>query len=190
MPWLDEVAAVLQVWYPGEQFGAALAAVLFGDADPGGRLPVTFPASSDQGLATTPERYPGVDGVVHYDEGPLVGYRFFDAHDQTPLFPFGHGLSYGRYTYANLNVAADRITLDVTNVGNRPGSEVVQVYVAGGLRGFTKVRPAPGETAPVVVELHDPPLDGEVEILVGASSRDVRLRTTANLGKGDDAVLS
>jgi beta-glucosidase len=193
MPWLDDVAAVLQVWYPGEQFGSALAAILFGDADPGGRLPVTFAAAPDQGPTTTPERYPGVGGVVRYDEGPLVGYRFFDAHDQRPLFPFGHGLSYGRYVYENLRVSADSgrvsVSVDVTNVGDRAGSEIVQVYVSPGgsapqaLKGFGKVRLAPGQSAPVVVEL--PPDDlpaGEVEILVGASSRDVRQKTTVKLG--------
>jgi beta-glucosidase len=183
MPWLDDVAAVLQVWYPGEQFGAALAAVLFGDDDPGGRLPVTFPAASTQGPATTRERYPGVDGVVRYDEGPLVGYRFYDAHGQDPLFPFGHGLSYGRYAYDNLRVSTDpaRVSVEVTNVGDRPGTEVVQVYVARGLKGFRKVRLAPGETASVFVDHLDPVAEREVEVSVGASSRDIRLSTTVKL---------
>lgn len=196
MPWLDDVAAVLQVWYPGEQFGAALAAVLFGDADPGGRLPVTFAAAPDQGPATSPERYPGVDGVVRYDEGPLVGYRFFDAYDQRPLFPFGHGLSYGRYAYDGLRVSADAtrvaVSVEVTNVGDRAGSEVVQVYVSPGgsapraLTGFGKVRLAPGETAPVLVELRADELPtGDVEILVGASSRDRRLSTAVKLEAGE-----
>jgi beta-glucosidase len=192
MPWLDDVAAVLQMWYPGERFGAALAAILFGDADPGGRLPVTFAATADQGPATGPERYPGVDGVVHYDEGPLVGYRFFDAHDQQPLFPFGHGLSYGRYAYDNLRASTRSgrlsVSVDVTNVGDRAGSETVQVYVSPGgsapraLAGFAKVRLAPGQTAPVRVELPADDLPrGEVGFLVGASSRDIRRTTTVTL---------
>ena len=192
MPWLDDVSAVLQVWYPGEQFGTALAAILLGDADPGGRLPVTFAAGPEQGPTASPERYPGVDGVVRYDEGPLVGYRFFDAHDQQPLFPFGHGLSYGRYAYDNLRAAtgADGVTVsvDVTNLGDRAGTETVQVYVSPGgsapraLAGFTKVRLAPGQTAPVRVDLPAADLPtGAVGILVGASSRDIRSTTTVTL---------
>ena len=192
MPWLDDVAAVLQMWYPGEQFGAALAAILFGDSDPGGRLPVTFAATPDQGPASSPERYPGVDGVVHYDEGPLVGYRFFDAHDQQPLFPFGHGLSYGRYAYDNLRASTRSgrlsVSVDVTNVGDRAGSETVQVYVSPGgsapraLAGFARVRLAPGQTAPVRVELPADDLPtGEVGFLVGSSSRDIRRTVTVTL---------
>ena len=97
MPWLDEVAAVLQVWYPGEQFGTALASVLFGDEDPGGRLPVTFPAHAGQGPVQAVEQYPGIGGVATYTEDILVGYRFFAANNQQPLFPFGHGLSFARF---------------------------------------------------------------------------------------------
>jgi beta-glucosidase len=136
MPWLDQVGAVVQAWLPGQQFGEAVAAVLFGDADPGGRLPVTFPATPDQGPITGPERYPGTDGNARYDEGVLVGYRWFDQYGQEPLFPFGHGLSYGEYEYGQPRVALDEATgavtvsLQVTNVGPRPGAEVVQLYLA------------------------------------------------------------
>jgi beta-glucosidase len=205
MPWLDDVAAVVQVWYPGEQFGEALAAVLFGDADPGGRLPVTYPATPGQGPVKRPEQYPGVDGVVHYDEETLVGYRYYDANGENPLFPFGHGLSYSTYRYDNLSVSANAaavtVALDVTNTGSRPGSEVVQVYVAGpgtprgtrALKGFRKLRLAPGETMVVVLELRTQDLrgydgaggwtltPGRYEVLVGASSRDLRLRSTVYL---------
>ena len=99
MPWLHDVNGVLETWYPGQQFGDAIAAVLFGDANPGGRLPVTFPASDAQGPApaTQPQHYPGVDGVEHYDEGLDVGYRWYDATGQRPLFPFGYGLSYEQF---------------------------------------------------------------------------------------------
>ena len=102
MPWLDDVAAVLQAWYPGEQFGAALARVLFGDDDPGGGLPVTFPAHAGQGPVQSAKQYPGIGGVATYTEDILVGYRFFAANDQQPLFPFGHGLSFARFGYENL----------------------------------------------------------------------------------------
>ena len=108
MPWLDAVAAVLQVWYPGEQFGTALARVLFGDEDPGGRLPVTFPADAGQGPVQALEQYPGIGGVATYTEDILVGYRFFAANNQQPLFPFGHGLSYARFGYENLELRRTR----------------------------------------------------------------------------------
>jgi beta-glucosidase len=136
MPWLDEVAAVLQVWYPGEQYGRALTDVLFGDADPGGRLPVTFPATEQQGPASraVPRRYPGVDRTVRYDEETLVGYRWFDATGQEPLFPFGFGLSYASIQIegAQLTTRQDDslcVAVSLTNHAVRPGTEVVQVYV-------------------------------------------------------------
>jgi beta-glucosidase len=135
MPWLDLVGAVLQAWLPGQQFGEAVAAVLFGDADPAGRLPVTFPATPDQGPITGPDRWPGVDGDARYDEGLLVGYRWFDEHGQEPLFCFGHGLSYGDYRYGEPRVEEDEVSgavtvsVQVTNVGGRAGVEVVQLFV-------------------------------------------------------------
>ena len=110
MPWLDEVQGVLEAWYPGQQFGSAIAAVLFGDASPGGRLPVTFPASERQGPApaTQPNHYPGVNGVVSYDEGLDVGYRWYDATGQRPLFPFGYGLSYQRFDVSGVRAFYSR----------------------------------------------------------------------------------
>jgi beta-glucosidase len=202
MPWLEEAGAVLQAWLPGQQFGQALAAVLFGDADPGGRLPVTFPATPDQGPITGPERWPGVDGDARYAEGVLVGYRWYDARGQEPLFPFGHGLSYGQYTYGQPRVDHDQasgavtVTVEVTNTGARPGSEVVQLYLAAPaaadqpprqLKGFAKVRLDPGATADVTLRLGPGDLaaydeasgswvvhPGRYELLVGRSSRDIR----------------
>jgi beta-glucosidase len=204
MPWLDQVGAVLQAWHPGQQFGEAVAAVVFGDADPGGRLPVTFPATPDQGPITGPERWPGTDGDARYDEGVLVGYRWYDRHSQEPLFPFGHGLSYGDYTYGRPSVEVDEATgvvtvsLEVTNVGVRAGSEIVQLYVAAPaaaeqppkqLKGFAKLQLAPGVTEEVSLELDPHDLaafddasgewvvhPGRYEVLVGRSSRDIRGR--------------
>lgn len=208
MPWLDDVAAVLQVWYPGQQFGAALAAVLFGDDDPGGRLPVTFPARAEQGPATAPERFPGVDGTVTYDEGILVGYRFFDAENQAPLFPFGHGLSYTTYRYSDLRLARDAASngftasLSVTNIGDRAGVEVVQLYVGyppaaeeppRQLKGFEKVRLDPGDEATVTFRVRATDLavfgegtgwvfhEGKYDVLVGASSRDIHAWASIDL---------
>jgi beta-glucosidase len=210
MPWLPEVAAVLQAWYPGQQFGDALAAVLFGDDDPGGRLPVTFPATAGQGPITGPERYPGVDGVARYDEGLLVGYRWFDAHAQAPLFPFGHGLSYTSFAYGELRATLDagaglvRAVVEVANTGDRAGSEVVQLYVSAPpaaegppavLAGFRKVRLEPGASTEVGFVL---PVDalavygsaggrrvlhpGRYGLAVGASSRDLRASAAVELG--------
>ncbi|EGX58073.1 beta-glucosidase [Streptomyces zinciresistens K42] len=133
-PWLDDVEAVVQAWYGGRGAGTALAAVLFGDSDPSGRLPVTFPADATQGPGTTPATYPGTNGAVSYDEGAAVGYRFYDARKQEPRFPFGHGLSYTTFAHGSLEAAYDpaarqvTVAVTVTNTGRRQGTEVVQVY--------------------------------------------------------------
>lgn len=114
--------------------GTALAAVPFGDSDPSGRLPVTFPADAGQGPGTTPATYPGTNGTVSYDEGIAVGYRYYDAKGQQPRFPFGHGLSYTTFAHGSLEAAYDRtarlitLSVTVTNTGRRQGTDVVQVY--------------------------------------------------------------
>jgi beta-glucosidase len=133
-PWRDEVPAVLQLWYPGQNGGTALARVLFGDVDPGGRLPATFPASADDlPTAGSPARYPGIAERVTYEEGVLVGYRHWDARDLTPAFAFGHGLSYTTFAHAPLAVEAQGAVVTarttVTNTGQRAGYAVPQLYV-------------------------------------------------------------
>ncbi|MFF9342618.1 glycoside hydrolase family 3 protein [Streptomyces sp. NPDC014773] len=134
MPWLNDVEAVVQAWYGGRGMGTALAAVLFGDSDPAGRLPVTFPAGTAQGPGTTPATYPGTNATVSYDEGTAIGYRYYDTKGQQPLFPFGHGLSYTSFAHGSLEAAYDAFTktatlsLTVTNSGTRQGTDVVQVY--------------------------------------------------------------
>ncbi|MFI8193624.1 glycoside hydrolase family 3 protein [Streptomyces sp. NPDC085946] len=136
LPWLDDVAAVVQAWYGGRGMGTALAAVLFGDSDPSGRLPVTFPADATQGPGTTAATYPGTNGTVSYAEGIAVGYRYYDAEGQRPRFPFGHGLSYTTFAHGSLAAAYDpagktvTLSVTVTNTGRRQGTEVVQVYAA------------------------------------------------------------
>ncbi|MFD3733054.1 glycoside hydrolase family 3 protein [Streptomyces sp. NPDC058632] len=133
-PWLEDVEAVIQAWYGGRGAGTAVAAVLFGDSDPAGRLPVTFPADAAQGPGTTPATYPGTDGTVSYDEGIAVGHRYWDSKGQQPRFPFGHGLSYTTFTHGSLEAAYDpaagnvTLAVTVTNTGRRRGTEVVQVY--------------------------------------------------------------
>jgi beta-glucosidase len=201
---------VLQAWHPGQQFGQAVAAVLFGDTDPAGRLPVTFPATPDQGPITGPERWPGTDGDARYDEGVLVGYRWYDQHDQQPLFCFGHGLSYGEFEHGRPRLDHDQATgavtvsVQVTNVGGRAGTEVVQLYVAAPaaaqqpprqLKGFAKVQLDPGAAAEVSLRLDRDELaaldeasgkwvvhPGRYEVLVGRSSRDVRGRAGFEVG--------
>ena len=139
MPWLHKVAAVLENWYPGQVDGNAIAPLLFGDADPSGKLPVTFPKRLADGPLRTKAQYPGVNdknGVpqVHYSEGLLVGYRWYQAEHIAPLFPFGFGLSYTTFRFTGLRVrtavhGAVMLTARITNTGPRAGAEVAQVYV-------------------------------------------------------------
>jgi beta-glucosidase len=153
MPWLNQVAAVVDAWYPGESNGTALANVLFGTVDPSGHLPVTFPQSLSQVPASSPNEFPGVNGQVDYSEGIDVGYRYYNANNETPLFPFGYGLSYASFRYSNLSVspAAVRnassnpgptscrcngqngaqvtVSATVTNTGAVAGSDVAQLYL-------------------------------------------------------------
>jgi beta-glucosidase len=201
MPWADRVPALAQSWFGGMEAGNGLADVLFGDADAEGRLPTTLPARLEDAPAFT--AYPGEHGRVHYGEGVFVGYRWYDARRIEPRFPFGHGLSYTTFGYGPPEAALDgervRVAVDVSNTGDRPGAETVQVYVTPrdpvvptppkGLAGFTKVRLDPGESRRVEVVLDDRALDhwdvdaggwrrtaSTFEVLVGASSRDIRAR--------------
>ena len=162
MPWLADVAAVLQAWYPGQEAGHAIADVLLGKADPGGRLPQTFPRRIEDD--PTVINYPGENGRVRYGEGLFVGYRYYDKKKITPLFPFGHGLSYTTFRLGALRLSSDRLapgaaftaSIDVTNTGSRAGSTVVQFYVSDPgarvarpdkeLKGFAKLHLSPGET--------------------------------------------
>ncbi|HEX4832522.1 MAG TPA: glycoside hydrolase family 3 C-terminal domain-containing protein [Trebonia sp.] len=170
MPWLDQVKGVLEGWYPGQEDGSAIAAVLFGDVDPSGHLPVTFPKSLADVPASTPAQWPGTDGQVQYSEGLDVGYRWYQAKDITPLFPFGYGLSYTQFKFSHLHVPSGSITsrgqvtvtADITNTGHRAGSDVAQLYVddpaAAGeppqqLKGFQKVSLNPGQTRQVTFRL-------------------------------------
>ncbi|WP_017594889.1 beta-glucosidase family protein [Nocardiopsis potens] len=171
MPWLEETGAVLQMWYPGQEGAAATAGLLFGDADPGGRLALSFPAAEDaHPVAGDPVRYPGVEGRQEYSEGLLTGYRWYEATGTRPLFPFGHGLSYARFEYAGASVRADGDGLEVEavlrNTGDRAGSEVVQVYLGPApelpghveqapkrLVGHARAELAPGEERRVAVRV-------------------------------------
>jgi beta-glucosidase len=166
MPWLSSVAGVVDAWYPGQTSGTSLASVLFGQTDPGGHLPVTFPTSLSQVPASTTAQFPGNGSTVQYSEGIDVGYRWYDAHSVTPLFPFGFGLSYTKFAFSDLSVSGSatdgtqdvRVSATVTNVGHRSGSEVAQLYLADPsssgeppreLAGFQRVSLAPGQSARV-----------------------------------------
>ena len=210
MPWADQVAAVIQAWLPGQAMGDALADVLFGDAEPGGRLPVTLPAAEADCpvLDATP-----VDGVLEYSEGLLLGYRGYDASGVTPLFPFGHGLGYTSWDYEMIQaLTADYqpgrdldLRVVVRNAGSRPGREVVQAYLAGPpgdrsrparvLAAFGVAQAAPGGQAEVQLRIPArlfaqwdedrdawiwPP--GPFTVLIGRSSRDLRLRLPVPTG--------
>ncbi len=166
MPWLSSVAAVVEAWYPGEEDGAATAAVLFGDVDPSGHLPVTFPSSDAQGVTAAPTQWPGVDLTSTFFEGLDVGYRYDHATGSQPLFPFGFGLSYTDFALSGLSVAPSgtgySVTVDVTNTGARTGIEVPQVYLtdpaAAGqppaqLAAFTTVHLAPHQSASVTLDV-------------------------------------
>ncbi|KAH3744391.1 glycoside hydrolase superfamily [Pelomyxa schiedti] len=198
MPWEKEVPTIVESFYPGQEDGNALAAVLFGDVNPSGRLPVTFPIADAQTPLQTPEQYPGVNLVETYTEQLLVGYRWYDAKGQVPLFPFGHGLSYTSFEYTAITASNTGVSATVTNTGSRGGAEVVQLYIgfpssAGEppqvLRGFEKVTLAAGESTQVSFTL-TPSKDlstwdveshsfvqqrGTFKAYVGASSRDIRL---------------
>jgi beta-glucosidase len=209
-PWRDDVAAILEAWDPGEDGGDAIAHVVFGDADPGGRLPVTFPnALADEETSGDPEKYPGVGADVHYKEGVLVGYRWFDANRLTPAYPFGFGLSYTTFSLSGLRLDANGASVLVRDTGRRPGTEVVQLYVEipspgpgiveppRQLKGFAKVTLAPGAAKRVRLALDDRSFayyDVRAKgwtvapacyvVDVGTSSRDIALSGTLPRGGG------
>jgi beta-glucosidase len=125
LPWADQVAAVLVSWFPGQEFGNALADVLTGTVEPGGRLPVTWPASEEELPSVQP-----VNGELPYDEGLLIGYRWYLSTGRDPLFPFGHGHGYTTWAYEGIAVDGDTVTVSVRNTGDRGGREVVQLYAS------------------------------------------------------------
>jgi beta-glucosidase len=214
MPWIDKVSAVVQAWYPGQEAGSSIADLLFGDVNPSGKLPVTFQREARQGPLSHWLYYPGDGQSMIYDEGILVGYRWFDAMNQDPLFPFGHGLSYTRFQYSDLRISGKGdervIKVNVTNRGNRSGAEVVQLYVKvpdeakeppKQLRGFRKIMMGPGETKTVMLPLDNECLmmfdefdrawrlfPGSYEVMIGSSSRDIRLRGEFSIGKAQSST--
>jgi beta-glucosidase len=212
MPWIDQVAGVVEAWYSGVRDGDAIAAVLFGDVNPSGRLPQTFPTSDAAVPASTPAQWPGSgEGQdAAFSERLDVGYRWYDAHKVAPLFPFGFGLSYTSFAYSHLRVRRSgtkvAVTFTVENTGSRAGADVPQVYVddprAAGeppkqLQGYDRVFLRPHRSRVVTIALTQRSFSvwdsgaqrwrvrrGLYRILVGASSRDIRLHGFLRLPAG------
>jgi beta-glucosidase len=169
MPGAPKVAAILEAWYPGQEVGNAIADVLTGAAEPGGRLPQTFPVRWSDNPAHSQDRevYPGLEGKVRYEEGIFVGHRHYDRVGMTPLYPFGFGLGYTSFALSDLAIDDSRfesdgklvVSLTAANTGDRAGSTVVQLYVtddksteprpAKELKAFEKVHLGPGESRSV-----------------------------------------
>jgi beta-glucosidase len=220
MPWLDKVQGVVEAWYAGSSGAKAVANVLFGEVNPSGKLPMTFPRSvadlPHPHLVTPPPGATGTEAVqktgeakptfsVHYDEGVKVGYKWYDAEHKPVLFPFGYGLSYTSYRYAGLKLGEGgdhSVTFTVTNTGERPGTEIAEVYAGlpaaaeeppKRLVGWTRVALKPGESREVTVTV-DPKylsiyneqkgwtlVPGQYTFLVGGSSQDLPLKQETTL---------
>ena len=204
-PWRHHVAGLVEAWYAGEADGSAITDVLFGDRDPSGRLPETFPAQAGQGAtAIGPAVFPGIGLRVRYDENLLVGYRYFDAHHQEPAFPFGYGLSYTSFALSGLHADAPRsVSVDLADTGSRAASSVVQLYVeypaASGeplrqLKAFQKIALRAGGHRRLRFVIDDAMLrtwntvkhawqipPGRYRIHVGFSSRDLPVSTTIDV---------
>lgn len=206
--WESDASAIIQAWYGGMEGGNALAAVLFGDVNPSGKLPMTFPMKLEDSPAHALSSYPDENLLIDHTEGLFVGYRYFDSYDVKPAFAFGHGLSYTSFEYSDLTVTQGgegvEVGLRITNNGSVQGAEVVQVYVtdeesslprpAKELKAFDKVDLAPGESIDLTFVLgdeafsyYDPEHAGWVlepgifTIQVGSSSREIRLNGQVEL---------
>jgi beta-glucosidase len=204
--WSGQVPAILDMWYGGQEGGHAIADVLFGDVNPSGRLPVSFVKAWKDSPAYG--HYPGESLQVGYEEGIYIGYRYFDKYNMEPWYPFGYGLSYTKFDYSDLKIPsrvksgqAVEVSLRLRNSGTRAGAEVVELYVHDGhsgvdrpfqeLKGFRRVELGPGETKSVTFSLDRSAMayysaarkdwvaePGQFDVLVGASSRDIRLRSS------------
>jgi beta-glucosidase len=204
LPWADDVAAVLLTWFGGQEAGHAVADVLLGDAEPGGRLPTTWPVREADCpiLTTTP-----ISGVLRYDEGVFVGYRAYERAGVTPRYPFGHGLGYTTWEYESFSASPRLVTVTVRNTGNRAGREVIQVYVGPAaedadrpgrwLAGFAAVTAEPGEAGTVTIDLPErafqvwaagsphggwQTVTGDYVVEVARSRADVRGAATVRVG--------
>ena len=210
MPWVDNAKAILQCWFPGQEFGNSLADILIGKVNPSGKLPTTFPKK----LSDTPaySTYPGKDLQMDYEEGLFIGYRWYDRESIEPLFPFGHGLSYTSFEYSNLRAIPPKgdssvaaFEVDITNTGDVAGKEVLQGYITVNesqierpqkeLKKFEKISLEPGETKKVKFELSEKDLSfwstennawqvepAEYSFSIGASATDIKDSVSVWLG--------
>ena len=209
MPWLRQVEGVLETWFRGQTAGTALARVLFGDVNPSGKLPVTFPASDSQVPFPTSAQYPGDGDDVRYDEGTLVGYRWYDTVGQEPLFPFGYGQSYTSFQLSKLKVTRNggyyTVRVKVRNTGSRAGAQVVQLYVgspkraqepARQLKAFARVVLEPGQAKVIQLKLDRSALaawdgasnrwkvyEGTYHLYVGDSSRNLPMHSSIHISR-------
>ena len=208
MPWINEVNAVLEAYYPGEEGGNAIANVLSGKVNPSGKLPETFPVKLSDNPAFGSYSKDSIE--THYTEGIYVGYRHYDTKKIEPLFPFGYGLSYTQFRYNNLKINKKsyifKISFDITNTGNVDGAEVAQLYLKDlkctedrpekELKNFDKVFLKKGETKTITLDIDKQQLaffskkqnkwiiePGKYEVLIGSSSHDLRLKGLLNLSK-------
>ena len=211
MPWADKADAIVQGWYGGTESGNALADVLTGKVNPSGKLPFSVPFKYEDGPIKTESQYPGVKQEgdqywqTHYSEGVYIGYRWYDSKDVPVQWPFGHGLSYTSFEYSNAKASKAvmkkggriEVSVEVTNVGDCDGAEVVQLYIADPessvdrpakeLKGFEKVYLQAGQTAKVTFEIAEDALSwfdaekhewvaepGEFQALFASSSKDIK----------------
>ena len=206
--WIAHTPAVLQAWYPGMEGGNAFAKIIFGEVNPSGKLPMTFPKKLEDHGAHAMGQYPGDGTNLHYFDDIYVGYRYYDRYDVEPQFAFGHGLSYTTFAYSNLKLTGSNKNLTVSfnlkNTGKVAGAEVTQVYVSQEksalprplkeLKGFLKTFLQPGETKTVTIHLDENAFQyfndvlnkwvfekGLFDIRVGSSSRDIKLNGKINL---------
>ena len=211
MPWLNNVAGVFENWYGGQETGAAMAALIFGTADPSGKLPVTFPSSLSQVPAQTTAQWPGTSTGVTFSEGVNIGYRWYQSQNITPAFSFGYGLSYTKFSFSNLNVGAFNsdgnatVTATMTNTGSVAGADVAQMYVGDPaasqdppeqLKGFQRATLNPGQSTTVTfpLNIHDlaswssaangwEAQAGTYSIKVGDASNNLSLTGSTSLGQ-------
>ena len=210
MPWVDNVNAIVEAWYCGSQSGVALADIIFGDVNPSGKLPITFPVRLEDNGAHALGAYDPTSTEAHYSEGIFVGYRWAQKKDIKPLFAFGHGLSYTTFSYSEAEISRTTmsengnvtVSVNVTNTGDREGKEIVQLYIGDDecsverpvmeLKAFRKVSIKPGETVKVSFPVNADMLKfygndgwtlekGSFTAYVGAASDDIRTSVKFNV---------
>ena len=202
MPWINEARAVLQSWFPGQEFGNSLAEIVFGLINPSGKLPTTFPLCIEDTPAYS--SYPGNELQMNYDEKLLVGYKWYEKKNVRPLFPFGHGLSYTTFEFKDLIISFEEqdeflCSFEITNKGKFAGHETAQCYIGHvgvndeepnkRLTGFSKVFLQPGESQEVNIKLHLKDfsiwdvssaawkrIEGKYLVSIGSSSEDIKLK--------------